>query len=90
MLTRGYGLDEFVHDMEALLETGAEQGHTFAQGAAWLERLIQNPECIPPEYRVPVGKGPRPNHGSYVLHRSPNGLLVTAVVWGPGGPYGTS
>jgi predicted metal-dependent enzyme (double-stranded beta helix superfamily) len=90
MLTRGYGLDEFVHDMEALLETGAEQGHTFAQGAAWLERLIQNPECIPPEYRVPVGKGPRPNHGSYVLHRSPNGLLVTAVVWGPGdhtGPH---
>ncbi|MDQ3828966.1 MAG: cysteine dioxygenase family protein [Candidatus Tectomicrobia bacterium] len=90
MLTRGYSLDEFVHDMEALLETGAEQGHIFAQGAAWLERLIQNPECIPPEYRVPVGKGPRPNHGSYVLHRSPNGLLVTAVVWGPGdhtGPH---
>ena len=90
MLTRGYGLDEFVHDMDALLDSGAGQEHIFAKGAAWLERLIQNPECIPPEYRIPVGKGPRPNHGSYVLHRSPNGLLVTAVVWGPGdhtGPH---
>jgi predicted metal-dependent enzyme (double-stranded beta helix superfamily) len=90
MLASRYSLDEFIHDMDALLDTGAEQEKIFTEGAAWLERLIQNPECIPPEYRIPVGKGPRPNHGSYVLHRSPNGLLVTAVVWGPGdhtGPH---
>jgi predicted metal-dependent enzyme (double-stranded beta helix superfamily) len=89
MLTTGYSLDEFIHDMDALIETGAEQENIFTEGASWLERLIQNPECIPLEYRIPVGKGRRPNHGSYVLHRSPNGLLVTAVVWGPGGSHGT-
>ncbi len=90
MLTRGYTLDEFIHDMDALIESGAQQQAIFDRGAPWLERLINNPECIPAEFRVPVGKGPRPNHGSYVLHRSPNGLLVTAVVWGPGdhtGPH---
>ena len=90
MLARGYTLDEFVHDMDALIESGAGQEAIFDRGASWLERLINTPECIPPEFRVPVGKGPRPNHGSYVLQRSPNGLLVTAVVWGPGdhtGPH---
>jgi predicted metal-dependent enzyme (double-stranded beta helix superfamily) len=90
MLTRGYTLDDFVHEMDALIDSGAEQQTIFDRGSSWLERLIQNPESIPAAYRVPVGKGPRPNHGSYVLHRSPNGLLVTAVVWGPGdhtGPH---
>jgi len=90
MLTRGYTLDEFIHDMEGLIDGGADQASIFERGAPWLERLIGNPECIPPQYRVPVGKGPRPNHGSYLLHRSPNGLLITAVVWGPGdhtGPH---
>lgn len=90
MLTRGYTLDEFINDMETLIDSGAEHATIFDQGAPWLERLISNPACIPPEYQVPVGKGPRPNHGSYLLHRSPNGLLITAVVWGPGdhtGPH---
>ncbi|HSF29785.1 MAG TPA: cysteine dioxygenase family protein [Candidatus Tectomicrobia bacterium] len=89
-MSRGYALDEFVHDMNALLDSGADHANIFDRGATWLERLIRDPECIPPEYRVPCGKGPRPNHGSYLLHRSPNGLLVTAVVWGPGdhtGPH---
>jgi predicted metal-dependent enzyme (double-stranded beta helix superfamily) len=31
-----------------------------------------------------VGKGSRPNHGSYALYQGDSGLLVTAVVWGPG------
>jgi predicted metal-dependent enzyme (double-stranded beta helix superfamily) len=90
MLTRGYTLDDFIHDMEGLVDSGADHAAIFDRGAPWLERLINNPDCIPEEYRGPVGKGPRPNHGSYVLHRSPNGLLVTAVVWGPGdhtGPH---
>ena len=58
MLIKGYGLGEFVHDMDVFLDTGADQENIFAKGAAWLERLIQNPECIAPEYQVPVGKGP--------------------------------
>jgi predicted metal-dependent enzyme (double-stranded beta helix superfamily) len=84
MLTRGYTLDEFVNDMEALVDSGAEQATIFDRGAPWQERLIINPDCIPAAYRVPVGTGRRPNHGSYLLHRSANGLLITAVVWGPG------
>jgi predicted metal-dependent enzyme (double-stranded beta helix superfamily) len=89
-MSNGYTLDEFIHDMNALVDSGADQAAIFDRGASWLEHLIRDPEGIPPEYRVPCGKGPRPNHGSYLLARSPNGLLVTAVVWGPGdhtGPH---
>jgi predicted metal-dependent enzyme (double-stranded beta helix superfamily) len=74
--------------MHALVESGAEQAQIFERGAPLLERLIRNPACLPSEYRVPVGKGPRPNHGTYLLHRSPSGLSVTAVVWGPGDHLG--
>jgi hypothetical protein len=70
--------------MDALIECGIGQETIFERGASWLQRLIHNPQCIPPELRVPVGKGPSPYHGSYVLRRSPTSLLVAAVVWGPG------
>ncbi|MCI0792069.1 MAG: cysteine dioxygenase family protein [Chloroflexi bacterium] len=84
MTTVKYSLDEFVHNMEALLATQPEEQSIFDSGASWLEKLINNPDAIPAQYRVPVGAGKRPNHGSYVLYQGESGLLVTAVVWGPG------
>ena len=84
MTTVKYSLDEFVHDMESLLKDQPDQAQIFDQGSSYLDKLIHNPDSIPAEYRVPVGTGPRANHGSYLLHRGDSGLLVTAVVWGPG------
>ncbi|MFN0072754.1 MAG: hypothetical protein ACKVVP_14820 [Chloroflexota bacterium] len=81
-LTR-YSLDQFVVDMSALVATNPAPEALFAKGSDYLERLIQDPESIPEPLRVPSGKGSRPNHGSYALHRSP-GLFVSSVVWGPG------
>jgi len=88
MHTTGYTLDQFIHDMNELVDSGADQAQIFERGAPLLERLIGTPGCIPSQYRVPLGKGPRPNHGTYLLHRSPNGLSITAVVWGPGDHLG--
>jgi predicted metal-dependent enzyme (double-stranded beta helix superfamily) len=79
-----YSLEEFTHDMEALLEEQPDQARIFDTGVSHLERLISNADAIPSKYRVPVGKGRRPNHGSYLLYRGESGLLITAVVWGPG------
>ena len=84
MATANYTLADFVHDMEALLEHQPDQASIFDKGSSYLERLIDNPDAIPPEYRVPTGKGRRPNHGTYRLYRGESGLLATAVVWGPG------
>ena len=79
-----YPLEEFAQDMETLLKGQPDQARIFDAGSSYLERFISDPEAIVPELRVPTGKGTRPNHGSYSLYRGASGLLITAVVWGPG------
>jgi predicted metal-dependent enzyme (double-stranded beta helix superfamily) len=89
MTTVKYALDEFVHDMSALVDEQPEQDRLFDLGSSYLERLINNPEAIQDEFRVPAGyRGRDPNHGTYLLHHGDNGLLVTTVVWGPGDHIG--
>ena len=81
-----YSLDEFVHDMSDLMEGQPEQDKLFDKGSFCLEKLINSPDAIPDEFRNPSGNS---NHGSYRLYYSEdNGLLVTAVVWGPGDHLG--
>jgi 3-mercaptopropionate dioxygenase len=84
MTTVKYSLDEFIYDMETLLQDQPDQEKIFDKGSSYLSLLINNPDTIPTEYRLPVGRGRRPNHGSYFLYQGESGLLVTAVVWGPG------
>ena len=84
MTTVKYSLDQFVSDIEGLISGKPDQQKLFDTGSSWLEKLIQDPNAIPEQYRSPVGKGSRPNHGSYALYQGDSGLLVTAVVWGPG------
>jgi len=79
-----YSLDDLTHDLEALLSQQPDQQKIFDIGSSYLARLINDPKAIPAQYRVPVGRGTRPNHGSYLLHRGESGLSITAVVWGPG------
>ena len=85
MVAVKYTLDDFVHDMEDLLVSQPSNENIFDKGSDALSRLIANPDAIPERFRLPVGAGQRSNHGSWLLHHSPDsGLLVTAVVWGPG------
>lgn len=88
MVTVKYSLEEFTHDMNGLVDGNVDQEKLFDKGSGYLERLISNPEAVPERYRSPVGAGPRANHGSYLLHHGENGLLITAVVWGPGDHLG--
>ena len=90
MTTVKYSLDEFTHDMESLLKSQPGNQQIFEKGSAWLERLVNNPDSIPAEFRVPLGVGPRPDHASRLLYQGDSGLQVTAVVWGAGehlGPH---
>ena len=88
MVTVKYSLEEFTHDMNSLVDSNVDQEKLFDKGSGYLERLIGNPEAIPERYRSPLGTGPSANHGSYLLHHGANGLLITAVVWGPGDHLG--
>jgi predicted metal-dependent enzyme (double-stranded beta helix superfamily) len=84
-----YDLDNFVADMESLLDTNPDQKTLFEKGSSYLEKLILSPGALPEQYARPSGKGRRPNHGSYALYRGPK-LFVSSVVWGPGdyvGPH---
>lgn len=78
-----YDIDQFVNDMKELQAKGLDDSKILDSGSSYLEKLISNPDCIPPEYRVPSLKGNSRLHGSYLLHRSDD-LLVSAEVWGPG------
>ncbi len=84
-----YDLDQFVADMEALIEGDPDQQTLFDRGSSYLEKLVTSPTPVPEEFTRPSGKGRRPNHGSWALYRGPK-LFVSSVVWGPGdhtGPH---
>lgn len=78
-----YDIDQFVNDMKELQAKDLDDAKILDFGSSYLEKLISNPDCIPPEYRVPALRDNTRLHGSYLLHRSDD-LLVSAEVWGPG------
>ena len=82
-----YSLEQFVADMQGLVDSQPDQQTIFDRGSSYLQRLVADPEAIPEQFRVPTGTGKRPNHGSYAIHRGP-GLFVSSVVWGPGDRIG--
>ncbi|MGE3271001.1 MAG: hypothetical protein AB7P40_19775 [Chloroflexota bacterium] len=82
-----YTLDQFIADMQELVDAHPDQQKLFDKGSVYLERLVTTPDSIPEAFRVPSGKGRRPNHGSYAIHRGP-GLFISSVVWGPGDHVG--
>jgi predicted metal-dependent enzyme (double-stranded beta helix superfamily) len=82
-----YTLEQFIADMQDLVDAQPDQQKLFDKGSVLLERLVTTPGAIPEEFCVPSGKGRRKNHGSYALHRG-SGLFVSSVVWGPGDHVG--
>jgi predicted metal-dependent enzyme (double-stranded beta helix superfamily) len=87
MAVSTYTLEQFIADMQELVDTQPDQEKLFDRGSTYLERLVTSPDAIPEEFRVPSSRGRRPNHGSYALYRGP-GLFVSSVVWGPGDHVG--
>ena len=84
MTAAKYSLDDLVDDLTRLVESQPDQARLFDIGSSYLKRILDSPDAISAEYRVPSGRGRRPNHGSYLLYQGQSGLSVTAVVWGPG------
>lgn len=78
-----YSLEQFASDMQELVNGERNQKRMFEKGAIYLERFVRDPKAIPEKYRRPCGRGAKPNHGSYVLHRGKD-LFITSAVWGPG------
>ncbi len=78
-----YTLEQFAADMQELVKSHPDQATLFERGSGYLERFIRNANGIPAEYQRPLGRGKRPNHGSYALFRC-EGLFISSVVWGPG------
>ena len=87
MVIKGYTLEDFIHDMTDKLKQETDPEKILDQGSALLERLVRNPDCIPPEYRTLSSKSKKghSNYGNYLLYRSPEGLTIQGVVWPPGG-----
>lgn len=84
MATVNYTLDEFIEDIKALRARERKIGGFLNKGADLLERLVRNPDAVPEAFRLPAGDR---NHGTYALYRENpggEGIIVTAVVWGPG------
>jgi predicted metal-dependent enzyme (double-stranded beta helix superfamily) len=82
-----YRLEDFVGDMQDLVNAQPDEQSVFEKGARYLERLCANPDALPEKYRLPCPTGRNGNHGSYALYRGP-GLFISAVVWGPGDHIG--
>ena len=83
MISTAYSLDQFASDMQELVSARHDRKRMFEKGAAYLERFVRNPRSVPEQFRRPCGRGAKPNHGSYVLHRG-NDLFITSAVWGSG------
>ncbi len=74
-----YTLEHFVRDLDRLTLRESSPAATVAEIRPLLERVLHDPDCIPPEYCKRGSNG----YGRYMLHRAPR-FNVTAVVWGPG------
>jgi predicted metal-dependent enzyme (double-stranded beta helix superfamily) len=75
-----YTLKDFLADLDRITSTRESPAEITAAVAPLLERLLQNPDAIPAEFRRRPANGGR---GRYMLHRAPR-FNVTAVIWGPG------
>ena len=74
-------LDNFLKDMQALVDQQPEQGRLLTEGARLLAEAIKDREILPKEFRVTSTK--RKNHGTYNIYRGKD-LFASASVWGPG------
>ena len=64
MARTAYALEEFVHDMTELVKSQPDQERLFDVGSSYLERLINNPDALPEEYRVPAGSRGRSSNSA--------------------------
>lgn len=75
----GYSLQNFIEDLDRITRAESSQEKIVAGAKPLLARLVQQPGCIPSEYK----KRGATAYGRYILHRAPL-FNISAVVWGPG------
>jgi predicted metal-dependent enzyme (double-stranded beta helix superfamily) len=78
-MTQLYTLDGFINDLDRITRAEESPSAIVSEAKPLLARLLQNPDCLKPEYRQ---RGAA-EYGRYMLHRGKN-FNVTAIVWGPG------
>ncbi len=78
-MAENYGLENFIQDLDRITRNETSPAAIVGEAKPLLARLLQNPNCLRPEYR----KRGEKTYGRYMLHRAPR-FNVTAVVWGPG------
>ena len=84
-----YTLEDFIHDMNELVDSEPDQAALFDRGSSHLQRLLANPDAVAAQYRVPMDNRPPDKQSTtYLLHQAPSGLSITSVVWGPGSHVG--
>jgi predicted metal-dependent enzyme (double-stranded beta helix superfamily) len=74
-----YTLDRFVSDLKSITRAAKSPSVIVAEAKPLLARLLQNPDCLAPEYR----RRGAIEYGRYMLQRASD-FNVTAIVWGPG------
>jgi predicted metal-dependent enzyme (double-stranded beta helix superfamily) len=74
-----YTLQDFIADLDRITSQDNAPDVITGKAGPLLGRLIQDPDCIPLEFR----SAPQGQRGRYMLHRAPR-FNVTAVVWRPG------
>src|SRR5262249_52883940 len=82
-----YALDEFIHDMTALVAAHPDQATLFDRGSRLIERLVRDPESVPECYRRPAAAGPPPGGGRHLPHPRPR-PSGTGAAAGPGAHAG--
>jgi predicted metal-dependent enzyme (double-stranded beta helix superfamily) len=78
-----YSMENFITDMEGLVAKG-DEAILLSTGASLMERLVEDLNVVPAQFRNPAANGERPNHGTFVCYTGESGLSITTVVWGPG------
>ena len=74
-----YTLQDFIEDLDRITRAEASQEKIVSAAQPLLAKLVQNPDCIEPQFR----KRGATAYGRYMLHRAPL-FNISSVVWGPG------
>jgi predicted metal-dependent enzyme (double-stranded beta helix superfamily) len=76
-----YGLDDYVHDIGALLDHHPAMPIIVREASALTKQLVADERWLAEEYRTPG----QDSYARHLLHRDPrNRFIVLALVWQPG------
>lgn len=79
--SEGYGLDQFVRDVEAILDRRPSVPVTIKEVSSLVGQLVRDGAWLPAQFRTPIAD----RYARYMLHRDrTNRFVVLSLVWLPG------